>query len=179
MSLGEYSLLNPDPLGVEYTGSVPARSFDDHNNSSAEINITNLTPWNTSFLHVVNETVWQDKIHFTEKIFKPIVMHQPFVVLQAPGSLEYLKNYGFRTFADWWDESYDTIEDPQQRMQAVADIVNWITTQDINKMRDSMKDVLEYNYVHFYNNIPNIVLDELRVNLQNAVSAPLADAVGV
>ena len=179
VSLGEYSLLNPDPLGVEYTGPVSARSFDEHSNHSAEINITNLTPWNTSFLHVVNETVWQDKIHFTEKIFKPIVMHQPFVVLQAPGSLEYLKGYGFKTFADWWDESYDAIEDPQQRMQAVADIVNWITTQDINKMRHSMKHVLEYNYDHFYNNIPEIVLDELRVNLENAVSAPLADAVAV
>ena len=42
-----------------------------------------------------------------------------------------------------------------------------------------MKHILEYNYNHFYNNIPEIVLDELRVNLENAVSAPLADAIAV
>ena len=24
---------------------------------------------------------------FTEKVFKPIVMHQPFIISQAPGSL--------------------------------------------------------------------------------------------
>ena len=120
---GCYSLLNPDPNGLTYTGPVSARSFDSHANSSAEINVEELTPWNTSFLHVVSETVWQDKIHFTEKVFKPIVMHQPFVVLQAPGSLEYLRSYGFKTFGDFWDESYDRIVDPVLRMQAVADIV--------------------------------------------------------
>lgn len=166
---GCYSFLNPDPNGLTYFGPVTARSFDDHTNSSAEIDCFDLNPWNTSFLHVVTETVWQDKIHFTEKVFKPIVLHQPFVVLQAPGSLEYLHSYGFKTFGDWWDESYDTIQDPQERMQAIADIVNWIPSQDLYKMREEMSGVLEHNFRHFYENIPDIVLDELRVNLQNAV----------
>ena len=116
LSKGCYSLLNPDPNGLTYGGPVPARSFDDHTNSSAEIEIQNLTPWNTSFLHVVSETVWQDKIHFTEKVFKPIVLHQPFVVLQAPGSLEYLRSYGFKTFGAWWDEGYDDELDDIERL---------------------------------------------------------------
>lgn len=172
---GTYSLLNTDP----YTGrtldqiynnnSVPSFSFDDHGNSSAEIRLDELTPWNTSFLHIVNETVWQEKIHFTEKIFKPIVLHQPFVVLQAPGSLEYLRSYGFRTFGEWWDESYDSIQDPQERMQAIADIVNWIPTQDLNRMRTEMSGVLEHNFRHFYENIPDMCLDELRRNVKNAI----------
>jgi hypothetical protein len=123
-------------------------------------------------LHIVNETVWQDKIHFTEKIFKPIVSHQPFVVLQAPGSLSYLHKYGFKTFSYWWDESYDGIQDPVERMQAIADIVNWIgklPLTKLEKMRREMSGILEYNYNHFYERIPDIVLDELRVNLKNAV----------
>lgn len=166
---GCYSFLNPDPNGVVYNGPVWANSFDDHCNSSAEIKLDEATPWNTSFLHVVSETVWQDKIHFTEKVFKPVVLHQPFVVLQAPGSLAYLHSYGFKTFGDWWDESYDTIEDPTERMQAIADIVNWIPTQNLDRMRTEMSGVLEHNFRHFYENIPDIVLDELRVNLKNAV----------
>lgn len=162
---GCYSLLNPDPNGLTYNGPVPARSFDDHTNSSAEICVTRLTPWNTSFLHIVSETVWQDKIHFTEKVFKPIVLHQPFVVLQAPGSLAYLRSYGFKTFGDWWDESYDTIEDPTERMQAIADIVNSIgakSPEELETMRMEMASVLEHNFRHFYENIPAICLDELR-----------------
>jgi len=165
LSKGCYSLLNPDPNGLTYHGPVPVHSFDDHTNSSAEICVTKLTPWNTSFLHVVSETVWQDKIHFTEKVFKPIVLHQPFVVLQAPGSLAYLRSYGFKTFGAWWDESYDAIEDPTERMQAIADIVNSIgnkSLEELETMRMEMASVLEHNFRHFYENIPAICLDELR-----------------
>ena len=168
---GAYSLLAQDPQTgrtleeIYPLNAVDPVSFDDHNNSSAEIDVEQLTPWNTSFLHVVSETVWQDKIHFTEKVFKPIVLHQPFVVLQAPGSLAYLRSYGFKTFGAWWDESYDTIEDPQQRMQAIADIVNSIgdkSLEELETMRMEMASVLEHNFRHFYENIPAICLDELR-----------------
>jgi len=169
LSQGCYSLLNPDPNGLKYTGPIPAHSFDSHENHSAEICIDKLTPWNTSFLHVVNETVWQDKIHFTEKIFKPIVMHQPFVVVQAPGSLKYLQSYGFKTFGDWWDESYDDIQDPAERLQAIAKIIKDIGSKDIielEKLRMEMAGVLEHNFHHFYENIPAIVLGELENNIR-------------
>lgn len=174
LDTGVYSLLNKDPQTsrtpneIMPNNTVDVCSFDDHVNSSAEINFLQDNSWLNSFLHVVSETIWQDKIHFTEKVFKPIVLHQPFVVLQAPGSLEYLHSYGFKTFGDWWDESYDTIEDPNQRMQAIANIVNWIGSKSLNEletMRTEMASVLEYNFRHFYENIPAICIDELRANL--------------
>jgi len=167
LSAGCYSFMNPDPNGLVYEGSVPANSFDDHTNSSAEVDFATLNAWTTSFLHIVSETVWQDKIHFTEKIFKPIVLHQPFVVLQAPGSLQYLRDYGFKTFGDWWDESYDLIQDPDERLSAIADIINWIPSQDIDKLQNEMSGVLEHNYRHFFENIPDIVWSELKDNLAN------------
>ena len=131
--------------------------------------IDTLNPWNTSFLHIVSETVWQDKIHFTEKIFKPIVLHQPFVVVQAPGSLEYLQSYGFKTFDKWWDESYDKIQDPKERMKAIATIIDDIGSKEIKELetlRMEMADVLEHNFRHFYENIPAIVLGELKNNIR-------------
>lgn len=169
LSKGCYSLANPDPNGITYNGPVPSNSFDAHGNDSAEICVDRLTPWNTSFLHIVNETIWQDKIHFTEKIFKPIVMHQPFLVVQAPGSLKYLQSYGFKTFGDWWDESYDDIQDPTQRLQAIAKIINDIGSKDISeleKLRMEMAGVLEHNFHHFYENIPAIVIGELENNIR-------------
>ena len=55
--------------------------------------------------HVVTETVfYYDKLHLTEKIFKPIVSKQPFMLLAAPGNLAYLKRYGFKTFDGIIDE---------------------------------------------------------------------------
>ena len=131
-----------------------------------------MNAWNTSFLHIVTETVWQDKIHFTEKIFKPIVLHQPFIVVQAPGSLEYLKSYGFKTFDKWWDESYDNIVDPAQRLNHIANIINEIgnkNTKELEILRKEMAEVLEYNFKHFYENIPAIVLNELRENIMSVV----------
>jgi len=166
---GCYSFMNPDPNGLVYSGPVSSHSFDEHENHSAEIDLRGLNNWNTSFLHVVNETVWQDKIHFSEKIFKPIVLHQPFVVVQAPGSLKYLQSYGFKTFGDWWDESYDNIQDPTQRLQAIAKIINDIGGKDISeleKLRMEMAGVLEHNFHHFYENIPAIVLGELENNIR-------------
>lgn len=169
ISKGCYSLMSPDTNGQIYTGNVPTHSFDEHKNSSAEIDLVGLNEWNTSFLHVVTETVWQDKIHFTEKIFKPIVLHQPFVVAQAPGSLKYLQSYGFKTFDNWWNESYDDIHDPKQRLNAIAKIINDIGNKDIReleKLRMEMAEVLEHNFHHFYENIPAIVLGELENNIR-------------
>jgi hypothetical protein len=81
---------------------------------------------NDSFWHVVTETVfYYNKLHLTEKIFKPIVMKQPFMLLAAPGNLAYLKSYGFKTFDSIIDESYDSIQDPDQRTEAVVKQLAW------------------------------------------------------
>jgi hypothetical protein len=111
---GIYSLLEKDPQ----TGATPTEiypknivqphSFDKHENSSAWIEVLKPTPINTSFLHIVNETV-VDKQHLTEKIFKPIVLKQPFVLMGGQGTLQYLRDYGFKTFKKWFDEDYDDI----------------------------------------------------------------------
>ena len=121
--------------------------------------------WCKHFLNVVTETVIHSDVFVSEKTFKPIVLMQPFVLAAPPGCLNYLKSYGFKTFDNWWDESYDTIEDPSERMAAVADIVNWIPSQNLEKLRMEMAGVLEHNYRHFYENIPAICLQELRTLL--------------
>ena len=64
------------------------------------------------------------------------------------GSLEYLRNYGFITFNEIWDESYDTIEDPKERLIRIADLMKQITTwlphQRENKIAKA-RAIAEYN----------------------------------
>lgn len=102
-----------------------------------------------SFLFVVTETeFWSRKCHLTEKIFKPIITMQPFVLLGPAGNLEYLRSYGFKTFGKWWDESYDLIEDPVQRLFAVDDIIEKICTlsyKDLAIMMQDMEEILLHN----------------------------------
>jgi hypothetical protein len=103
-----------------------------------------------SFVFLVTETCFfQTKTHLTEKIFKPIVLRMPFVLAGCAHNLEYLRSYGFRTFGDYWDESYDTIEDPVLRIEAIAQVIKTVselsTEQQMTMLLD-MQPVLEHNY---------------------------------
>lgn len=126
-----------------------------------------------SFLHVVTETCfWESKEHLTEKIFKPIVARQPFILLGCANNLKYLKSYGFKTFDSWWDESYDRIEDPVERIQAVVKIIKDIClmpTEELERMLNGMQYILDYNYNLFYSKefISN-AWNELTKNLEEA-----------
>ena len=128
----------------------------------------------TSFLHVVTETMfWDDRTHLTEKIFKPIVAKQPFVLVGCPNNVEYLRSYGFKTFGKWWDEGYDAITDPVERLTAVSLIIKDICNRPMNELEDMMADmseVLEYNFNWFYNpDFTDMVWNELKTNLSNCL----------
>lgn len=125
-----------------------------------------------AFLQVVTETsFYHQKLHLTEKIFKPIVVKQPFLLLASPGNLRYLKDYGFKTFSDYWDESYDDLVDPGQRVGAVVDIIKRLSCLPTHELRDMKKDmsaILEHNWAHFYHDMQHIVAQEFIDNIKKA-----------
>ena len=185
VSQGQYSLLEQDPnthrtpWEIYPDNQIEPHSFDEHDNSSAWINFENWSNnevecfepsiWKSSFLHVVPETV-VDRIHLTEKIFKPIVLKQPFVLLNGAGGLEYLRSYGFKTFSDFWSEEYDTIDNLDQRLQSAANVVNYVgscSLSELEQMRDKMKPILEHNYNWFYNGFADKCWAELETNIKS------------
>lgn len=123
-----------------------------------------------AFWHVVAETVfYHKKLHLTEKIFKPIVARRPFILVAAPGNLAYLKSYGFKTFDKWIDESYDMIQDDDQRIEKIVEQLVKLCNMSKNQllqMHTEMAEVLEYNYCHFYyGGFKQIIVDELLTNI--------------
>jgi hypothetical protein len=107
-----------------------------------------------SLLYLVTETVATgQRLHLTEKTFKPIALGMPFVIVGTRGSLQYLRSYGFRTFADVWDESYDQAEDGE-RIASVAKLLS-----DLDQLSESgrqhihrqCQEIIEHNWNHFYN----------------------------
>ena len=71
-------------------------------------------------MEIVLETLFDDsRWHLTEKALRPIACGKPFMLVATPGSLEYLRSYGFETFGDFIDESYDLETDPVARLTAV------------------------------------------------------------
>jgi hypothetical protein len=118
--------------------------------------------------HIVSETVfYYDKLHLTEKIFKPIVSKQPFMLLAAPNNLAYLKSYGFKTFEGIIDESYDLIQDHDTRINAVAAELNRLcnmTAEGKQQVVEAIAPIVEYNFHHFYGEFKHIITRELLDN---------------
>ena len=123
---------------------------------------------NDSLWHIVTETVfYYDKLHLTEKIFKPIVMKQPFMLLAAPGNLAYLKSYGFKTFEGIIDEGYDLIKDNDQRIEAVVAQLAWycsLSAEEKQRVIEAIAPIVEYNFHHFYGEFKHIITRELLDN---------------
>ena len=121
-----------------------------------------------AFWHIVTETVfYYDKLHLTEKIFKPIVSKQPFMLLASPGNLAYLKSYGFKTFDSVIDESYDTIQDNDLRVEAVVKQLHWycnLTPGEKTDIIQRLEPIIEYNFDHFYGEFRHIITRELLDN---------------
>jgi hypothetical protein len=144
------------------TGSLSA----DFGNQEFEL-------WKSGLWHIVTETVfYHDKLHLTEKIFKPIVAQRPFMLAAAPGNLAYLKSYGFRTFDQWIDESYDSIQDPDQRLQAIVDQTQRLcamSDSELRQMHQEMQPVLEHNFNHLWSGFKRQIVDELVDNFETAV----------
>ena len=121
-----------------------------------------------AFWHIVTETVfYYDKLHLTEKIFKPIVSKQPFMLLAAPGNLAYLKSYGFKTFDSVIDESYDSIQDNDLRIEAVISQLHWYCNLAPSEKTDVIKQlepIIQHNFDHFYGEFRYIITRELLDN---------------
>ena len=107
-----------------------------------------------SLLYLITETVATGRRHhLTEKTFKPIAMGMPFVIVGTRGSLEYLRSYGFRTFGDIWDESYDSADD-SVRIERIASLLrslDELPQEAKQDLFDSAQEVIEHNWNHFYN----------------------------
>jgi hypothetical protein len=107
-----------------------------------------------SLIYVPTETVYFGRrTHLTEKTFKAIALEMPFVLVAPAHSLEYLREYGFRTFAPYIDESYDTIEDPVERIERVTAILLEIQARSAaakNQLWHELLPIVEHNYNHFY-----------------------------
>ena len=102
-------------------------------------------------------------IFFTEKIYKPIICGSPFFVLGNRHSLKSLQNLGFKTFSDWWDESYDEYYSHYERSKKVFSIVKDLSNKPksyLNSMLLEQKEIL----VHNHNNMIKLINDNYYID---------------
>lgn len=108
--------------------------------------------YQTYFLEIVAETNTYSNRFFTEKTVKNFHLGKPFLLLNGQHSLRYLQNLGFRTFAPWINESYDTISSARDRLDAIKleiDRLSLVPLAQLQQMHTAMMPVFEHNRKHF------------------------------
>jgi hypothetical protein len=105
-------------------------------------------------------------------VFKPIVARRPFFLVSTPGSLAYLKSYGFKTFDRWIDESYDQEQDHYIRIEKITAELARLCAMDSSALEQihlEMQEVLDYNFNHFYGKFKDLIVDELVDNFNGVL----------
>ena len=64
-----------------------------------------------------------------------------------------LKSYGFKTFDKWWDESYDTVNNPEEKTEKLnnlfLELSNWSHDKWCSTLKE-MSPILTQNYYTYY-----------------------------
>ena len=124
-------------------------------------------------IEVVLETLFDDdRWHLTEKTLRPIACGKPFLLAATPGSLQYLRDYGFETFAGLIDESYDSIADSKNRLDAiVAEMkrISGLGTDAKQVLYTKLHEIAQRNKQRFFNGLFDQVMTEYKTNLDQAM----------
>jgi hypothetical protein len=114
--------------------------------------------YDESLIHVIAETNFiEDIMHLTEKTMKPIMYKQPFIFVGPQYALRCLREMGFKTFNNVWDENYDEIDSNSDRMMSILALVEKIarmSAEEKIKISEQVADIVEYNFQHLRNKKP-------------------------
>ena len=84
----------------------------------------------------------------TEKIVRAILCKRPFIVMGNKNYLLYLRQIGFKTFYEFWDEDYDGF-DEKLRYIKILKLIDQIGSLDFTKIKSlykNMQHIIEHNY---------------------------------
>lgn len=175
---------NPNDNDQHYRGHVyhnPAFTVDTILEDYFEPNTHDATAsadyvgsdYTSTGIEVVLETLFDDtRWHLTEKILRPIACGQPFMLAATPGSLQYLRDYGFRTFAPLINETYDTLQDPVARLEAITLEMRRIADMPIHEKQSlffQLREIAQHNRRRFFSQeFHDSITQEFQNNLAQA-----------
>jgi hypothetical protein len=106
-------------------------------------------PYIDTYFSVVTETVFDYAHSFrTEKIAKPLCQGHPWIAAANAGFYKDMHNLGFQTFGHVIDESFDTIDNAQDRINRIVTIVDDLCGQDLLQLLAACESVCKYNQQH-------------------------------
>jgi hypothetical protein len=105
-------------------------------------------PYADYFLEIVAETDILTTDWITEKTVKNLYIGKPFIVMGGVGTLAKIQNQGFKTFSPWIDESYDSMKNIHERLQAIKqeiDRIALMSYEEIDRLNQELQLVYKHN----------------------------------
>jgi hypothetical protein len=144
--------LRDNILDLYYYLPFVADNIDKDTNNCAAVDALDSihAMYNSSAFSLVTET-WAEggKLFISEATFMSILYGVPFLVIGNSGILHKLREFGFKTYSDIIDESYDLIEDDVERWEAVITEVHrlsQLSSDEYIQLYRSVKEISHYNY---------------------------------
>jgi hypothetical protein len=131
-------------LESEIRWTITKVKYKEQTTSLSQIISTEI--YNQSAYTVVAETNWDNHYSFyTEKIVKPILAERLFIVFSGQHYLRNLRSLGFKTFDGIIDETYDTIEDNNQRFKLACEQIEYLINQPQEEVLAKIRPITEHN----------------------------------
>lgn len=137
-------LKHNNPLVLDTSGDIPNPNFN------TEFDYTPNKFFQQCFCSVITETFYSKPVtSLTEKTLNAIENFHPFILVAPPYTLDHLKSCGFKSFSDYWDESYNEEENHEKRLIKIFKLIDDLDSKSISELKymyNDMKPILEHNY---------------------------------
>ena len=135
----------------DFISSLPHNNGFEWSRVSQQSTVDNdiMSWYNNIFVDVVCEKMITGQVFFpTEKTARPLATKTPFLIMGAPNYIKNLRRLGFRSFGQFWDESYD-YQQGVQRTESIQHIIDDLAKLNRSQLQDiyqGMMPTLEHNY---------------------------------
>ena len=114
-------------------------------------------PYIDTYFSLVTETVFDYPYSLrSEKIYKPLAIGHPFVAVANRGFYRDLRNTGFQTYHTLIDESFDLIDNNQDRLDRITDVVRDLCSSNLDEFLVAAQAISKYNQQHMLELGPRI-----------------------
>jgi hypothetical protein len=122
--------------------------------SEMDNSVSGLVPWeiyNRTWFSIVCETLSSGRVFLSaEKIAKCLHARRLFVVFAIQNFLQHYREWGFETFGDVIDESYDSELQNIKRWSKAFEQVKWLCNQNLPALLQKLKPRLDHNHHRLY-----------------------------
>lgn len=126
----------------------------DYYHVNSLINLVTETSYFSKYDSVYDSSYYFNLKHdssivFTEKVYRPMLYRQPFILVTVPYALQGLRSLGFKTYSPFINESYDTETDDGNRLLMIVGEIKRLCSlspAEINDFTRNTSEIAEHNY---------------------------------